>query len=113
MVAIITAGILVGIQTYPQYANKNPGLKFMNNLVQYIFTVDVIVKIFQEGPYPWEYWCNIFIESIINSMLIPELDCAGLVKIGLGITLIAGWSLFVTCPLRLSEETSPLFGFFD
>ena len=55
MVAIITAGILVGIQTYPAFYTDS-GLLLMNDLVQYIFTADVLFKIFQEGPNPLEYW---------------------------------------------------------
>ena len=55
MVAIIIAGILVGIQTYPAF-EENTGLLFMNDLVQFIFTADVLFKLFQEGPNPAAYW---------------------------------------------------------
>ena len=47
--------ILVGIETYPEFA-KNPILAIITVVIQIIFTVDVVLKIVQEGRYPLKYW---------------------------------------------------------
>jgi hypothetical protein len=53
--AIIVAGILVGVESYPSMSS-NAALLFLENVVQVIFTIDCALKIFQEGRRPWVYW---------------------------------------------------------
>lgn len=53
--AICFAGILVGIATYPAM-QEVPALSQLEDIIQYIFTFDVVVKILAEGWNPINYW---------------------------------------------------------
>jgi hypothetical protein len=53
--AIIIAGILVGVESYPSMSS-DAGLLLTENFVQFIFSIDCVLKIFQEGRRPWAYW---------------------------------------------------------
>ncbi len=53
--SIIIAGILVGVQTYPQM-DDNMILTSMDTAVQTIFTLDCVFKIFREGKNPLNFW---------------------------------------------------------
>jgi hypothetical protein len=53
--AIVTAGVLVGIQSYPLMA-KNPTVGKIDMLVQVAFTADCLFKIMSEGCRPWSFW---------------------------------------------------------
>jgi hypothetical protein len=52
---IFLAGALVGAQSYPQIVHIL-SVQVLNNLVQIVFTVDVIVKLAREGVNPLNYW---------------------------------------------------------
>jgi hypothetical protein len=52
---IFLAGALVGAQSYPQIEHIL-SVQVLNNLVQIVFTVDVIVKLAREGVNPLNYW---------------------------------------------------------
>lgn len=55
MACIVIAGTIVGIQTYPEF-EKDAGVNAVNYLIQSFFTVDIVVKVCKEGPFPWNYW---------------------------------------------------------
>jgi hypothetical protein len=53
--AILLAGALVGIQSYPKMAQLK-SLDSLNTAVQSAFTIDLILRIFSEGIRPWNFW---------------------------------------------------------
>jgi len=53
--SIILAGVLVGVQSYPEM-ESNAFLGLLDGTVQVIFTFDCIFKIFAEGVNPLRYW---------------------------------------------------------
>ena len=55
MACIVVAGILVGIQTYPEYEDNAIVLGF-NQFVLYAFTLECLLKILAEGFKPWLYF---------------------------------------------------------
>jgi hypothetical protein len=54
LTSIITAGILVGVQSYP--AMQSSGMDVADLLIQIIFTLECIFKILAEGCHPLTYW---------------------------------------------------------
>ena len=52
---ICVAGLLVGIQTYPEFAD-NPSVTAVDDTILGIFTAECVAKIIAEGPYFWRYW---------------------------------------------------------
>eukprot|EP00937_MAST-01D_sp_MAST-1D-sp2_P002973 g2973.t1 len=52
---IIFAGVLVGVQTYPGM-DEDPVVQYCDLVVLAIFTVEIALKVFQEGFKPWRYW---------------------------------------------------------
>lgn len=55
IITIIIAGILVGLQTYPRYAD-DPNVDICNNVVLAIFLVEVMLKFIAEGFAPLRYF---------------------------------------------------------
>lgn len=53
--AIVFAGVLIGIQTYPKYYN-NSTLDSCDWAVQAVFTLDCTFRILAEGVHPSRYW---------------------------------------------------------
>ena len=66
--AIIVAGILVGVMTYPSMSPSDDDMtpdpavvKYLDAIdlaVQCVFQADVAFKILQEGTNPLNYWCD-------------------------------------------------------
>ena len=56
VIIIIMAGIMVGVQTYPSMSRNTDAFEALDYFVQCIFTLDCLLKIFQEGPRPHLYW---------------------------------------------------------
>ena len=56
---ICVAGVMVGLQTYPQYEDEevnrveHPWIPVINNLVLVAFVVEAMVKVWAEGMAPW------------------------------------------------------------
>ena len=55
VVSIVVAGVLVGMATYPSLQNTS-WLRDLDTVVQSIFSLDCLMKIFAEGRYPTQYW---------------------------------------------------------
>ena len=56
---ILLAGILVGIQTYKEFAIRhNELLTLLDNIILLIFTIEVVIKILAEGKRPLNYFSN-------------------------------------------------------
>ena len=74
---IILAGILVGFQTSKSTIHAYKSIfDFLDSLVLWIFTIEVIIKVLAEGRKPWNYFkdpWNIFDFSIVALSLMEPL----------------------------------------
>lgn len=66
IVAIVAAGVNVGVSTYPSVA-RSTGVIALDYLVQCIFTFDVIFKVLMEGKRPWLYWLVMLVKLMLLS----------------------------------------------
>jgi voltage-gated sodium channel len=75
---ILLTAIIVGIETYPAIASKHHNLLvFLDNLVVYSFTIEIILKIIAFGKRPWDFFrdpWNVFDFTIVAICLIPSID---------------------------------------
>ncbi len=73
--AIIVAGILVGMATYPEFSARHEGiLELLNAIVLVVFIIEIVVKIIAEGKKPWLYFTdawNIFDFIIVAAAFLP------------------------------------------
>ena len=72
---IIFAGVLVGIETYQEFAARH-GLiiHFLDQLVIWIFVAEVIIKMAAQGKKPWRYFLdpwNVFDFTIVAACFLP------------------------------------------
>jgi hypothetical protein len=56
--AILLAGILVGVGTFPKYQDSST-IDSIDLMVQIIFTVEPVVKVACEGVNPLNYWSDL------------------------------------------------------
>ncbi len=74
-IAILVAGVLVGMATYPEFSEKHESiLNLLNKIVLYIFIVEIVVKMVAEGKKPWLYFTdawNIFDFIIVAAAFLP------------------------------------------
>ena len=74
---ILFAGLLVGVQTYKEFANRHIEiLTFLDSLVLSIFTLEAVIKILAEGKRPINYFrnaWNIFDFLIVTVCLMEPL----------------------------------------
>jgi voltage-gated sodium channel len=72
---ILFAGVLVGMETYPEIIVKYGNLIHTTNaVILYIFIAEVLIKIGAEGKTPWNYFkdpWNIFDFSIVAVSVLP------------------------------------------
>ncbi|MBV7331475.1 ion transporter [Chloroflexi bacterium TSY] len=72
---IIAAGVLVGIDTYDDFAERNRSiLFFFERIILGIFIVEIILKMGAEGLKPWRYFnnpWNVFDFTIVAASLLP------------------------------------------
>ncbi len=75
IIAILGAGVVVGIETYAKFAEKHQRiLEFLNKFILFIFTVEIAVKMLAEGKKPWNYFkdgWNIFDFVIVAAAFLP------------------------------------------
>ena len=75
IIAILFAGVLVGIETYSKFAEKHGSiLGFLNNFILFIFIVEIIIKMLAEGKQPWNYFkdgWNVFDFIIVVAAFMP------------------------------------------
>lgn len=73
--AIIVAGVLVGIATYPDFYARHEGiLELLNLIVLIVFIIEIVVKLLAEGNKPWRYFMdawNIFDFIIVAAAFLP------------------------------------------
>lgn len=74
-IAILVAGVLVGIATYPEFSAKHEStLEILNRIILVIFIVEILVKLIAEGNKPWRYFMdawNIFDFIIVAAAFLP------------------------------------------
>lgn len=73
--AIIIAGVLVGIATYSDFSIKHEGvLELLNQVVLVIFIIEIVVKLLAKGKKPWLFFkdgWNIFDFIIVAAAFLP------------------------------------------
>ena len=79
---ILLAGVVVGAQTYPNFAQENAQiLSFLDRAILIIFTLEASIKILAEGKNPFNYFknpWNVFDFTIVAACLLePFLDLGG------------------------------------
>jgi len=70
---ILTAGVVVGIQTYPEM-RSNPTLGTLDSIILGIFVAEIIIKMGAEGNRPWRYFLdpwNVFDFLIVAVCFLP------------------------------------------
>ncbi len=74
-IAILVAGVLVGIATYPDFSSKHENiLEVLNDIVLVIFIIEILVKMIGEGKKPWNYFkdaWNVFDFIIVAAAFMP------------------------------------------
>jgi voltage-gated sodium channel len=56
---ILLAGVVVGAQTYHEFAKENAQvLEFLDRFILIIFTLEALIKILAEGNRPFNYFKN-------------------------------------------------------
>ncbi|HAA14086.1 MAG TPA: potassium transporter [Cytophagales bacterium] len=72
---IIIAGVLVGIQTYHAYAERNQEiLEVLDTVILWIFVLEIVIKLVAEGRKPWNYFTNgwnVFDFIIVAAAFLP------------------------------------------
>ena len=112
---ILLAGLVVGAQTYPNFAQENAHiLSFLDRAILIIFTLEASIKILAEGKNPFNYFknpWNIFDFTIVAACLLePFLDLGGaflpvlrlarILRVLRLVTAIPKLQLLVTCLLK-------------
>lgn len=74
-IAILIAGVLVGIATYPKFSLKHEiVLELLNKIILGVFIIEILVKIIAEGKKPWLYFTdgwNVFDFIIVAAAFLP------------------------------------------
>ncbi|MBN2663057.1 MAG: ion transporter [Bacteroidales bacterium] len=74
-IVILLAGILVGIETYTHFAHEHHTiLHIFDQLILYIFVIEIAVKMLSEGNKPWNYFkdgWNVFDFIIVAAAFMP------------------------------------------
>jgi voltage-gated sodium channel len=74
-IAILFAGLLVGMATYSEFAAENEFvLGVCNRIVLIIFIIEILVKLIAEFPKPWKYFTdawNVFDFIIVAAAFMP------------------------------------------
>jgi voltage-gated sodium channel len=72
---ILAAGVVVGVQTYGDFAARHQTvLHFLDQTILWIFVVEVVIKIGAEGRRPWRYFrdpWNLFDFVIVAVCFMP------------------------------------------
>ena len=115
IITILFAGIVVGMQTYKEFAIENEFiLDTLDTLILVIFTIEAVIKILAEGNRPQNYFknpWNVFdflivaaclLEPIIHlgSGFLPVLRLARILRVLRLVSAIPKLQLLVSCLLR-------------
>ena len=73
--AVLVATVLVGIETYRDFVAQHEGiLRILNQIVLYIFIIEIVIKVGAEGRKPWQYFLdpwNVFDFIIVAIYFLP------------------------------------------
>jgi voltage-gated sodium channel len=112
---ILMAGVVVGAQTYTNFAQENAQiLTFLDRLILIIFTLEASIKILGQGKNPFNYFknpWNVFDFLIVSACLLepflnlggaflPVLRLARILRVLRLVTAIPKLQLLVTCLLK-------------
>lgn len=74
-IAILAAGVLVGMETYPAFVERHESvLHALDKIILWIFVLEIAVKMGAEGRKPWRYFLdpwNIFDFVIVAAAFLP------------------------------------------
>ena len=74
-VVILLAGVLVGMETYPDFAERNHSILHIGDqIILWIFVAEIVVKMLAEGKKPWRYFYdpwNVFDFIIVAACFLP------------------------------------------
>lgn len=74
-IAILFAGLLIGIETYHEFASQHMGLlHLLDQSILLVFIIEIVVKILAEGRRPWRYFYdswNVFDFIIVAAVFMP------------------------------------------
>jgi len=75
---ILASGVIVGIETYPAVHERFAhSLNLIDQMIIYIFLVEIILKLLSYGKKPWDYFgdpWNVFDFIIVAVCFIPNID---------------------------------------
>ena len=78
LAVILLSGVIVGIETYPElHARYAHLLHLTDQIIIYIFLVEIILKLLSQGKRPWDYFrdpWNVFDFIIVAVCFIPHVD---------------------------------------
>lgn len=115
LLTILLAGVVVGIQTYKNFAYNHSGiLNFLDSFILGVFTIEVIIKIIAEGKKPLNYFknpWNIFdfiivaaclLEPVlpISNSFLPVLRLARILRVLKLVTTLPKLQVLVGCLLK-------------
>jgi voltage-gated sodium channel len=115
IVTILVAGIVVGIQTYKEFAIEHAFiLNILDQIILGIFIVEAVIKILAEGNRPYNYFknpWNIFDFAIVTACVlesfihvgadfIPVLRLARILRVLRLVSAIPKLQLLVSCLLK-------------
>lgn len=74
-IVILFAGLLIGIETYHEFASQHMGLlHLLDQGILLVFIIEIVVKILAEGRRPWRYFYdswNVFDFIIVAAVFMP------------------------------------------
>lgn len=74
-IVILAAGVLVGAETYTEFAARNHTIMdFLDKIILTIFVLEVVIKMGAEGRRPWRYFqdpWNVFDFVIVAACFLP------------------------------------------
>jgi len=112
---ILLAGVVVGAQTYKEFALRNQELlRLLDQAILTIFVIEALIKIIAEGNRPFRYFknpWNVFDFIIVTACLVepfiqvggtflPVLRLARILRVLRLVTAIPKLQLLVTCLLK-------------
>jgi voltage-gated sodium channel len=78
LAVILLSGMIVGIETYPEFhARFAHSLHLIDQIIIYIFLVEIMLKLLAHGRRPWDYFrdpWNVFDFIIVAVCFIPHVD---------------------------------------
>ena len=115
ILTILLAGVVVGMQTYDDFANENAGiLNTLDLIILGIFVIEAVIKILAKGNRPFDYFknpWNVFDFAIVAACLLepiihvggdffPVLRLARILRVLRLVSAIPKLQLLVSCLLK-------------